>query len=446
MIMRTLKYFAFLFIVINGIHACNQTSKADHKRVPPNIILIMADDMGFECIEAYGSLSYKTPRIDAMASKGILFTNCISNPLCTPSRVKIMTGLHNYRNYEYFGYLDPEQYTFGHLMQDASYATCIVGKWQLNGIYHNLPGSNNPSRPSEYGFDEFCLWQVHMGKEKGERYADPLIVENGKLLPRDPDTYGPDVFADYACDFIERKKDSPFFLYYPMVLVHDPFVPTPDSEAWVNSEKRYQNNKAYFKDMVAYTDKIVGRIIDKLHEEDLEENTLIIFTGDNGTGRAILSSMPERNIQGGKGKTIDAGVHVPLLIQWPKVIKAGQTYEGVVDFTDFFATFADITGQKKKVDGKSLLPVLSQEGEALRKFAFVHYNPMWGEWVDKHSNQFVQNGRYKLYRDGTMFDIPNDFEEKLPLDPLSSPELSALKREMQQVLDTVPELALKAEN
>ena len=109
--------------------SCTRESIEDQ----PNVILIMADDMGYECLSVYGSLSYQTPNLDALASDGILFSRCISQPLCTPSRVKIMTGMYNYRNYDYFGNLNTEEYTFGNLMRDAGYATCISGKWQLNG-------------------------------------------------------------------------------------------------------------------------------------------------------------------------------------------------------------------------------------------------------------------------------------------------------------------------
>ena len=430
---RSTALLTVLFSALVSVYtACNRQSPTEDQMESPNIILIMADDMGYECLGAYGSLSYETPRLDQMAKEGLLATNCITNPLCTPSRVKIMTGKHNYRNYEYFGYLNPDQFTFGNLMKEAGYATCIAGKWQLNGIYHDLPGNQDLSRPYGFGFDEYCLWQVHKNKGKGERFADPLIVQNEKELPRDPDAYGPDIFADYICDFIERKKDSAFFIYYPMVLVHDPFVPTPDSEEWADPGRRYEKDTAYFRDMVAYTDKIVGRILDQLEESGISENTLVIFTGDNGTGRAITSRMPERNIDGGKGKTIDAGVHVPLVMQWPAKIKAGMVHDRVIEFTDFFATFAEITGQEKETDGLSFLGMLEGRAYEEREFAFVHYDPMWGNFA-KYRNQFVQNETYKLYRNGNLYNLETDFDEEQPLEGQDE-----LRAEMQEILNQVP--------
>lgn len=418
-------------------YACGNTGETS-KAQPPNIILIMADDMGYECLGAYGSLSYKTPRLDEMAANGLLATHCISNPLCTPSRVKIMTGKHNFRNYAYFGYLNPDQYTFGNLMQEAGYATCIAGKWQLNGIYHDLPGNQDLDRPFDFGFDEYCLWQVHKEKKAGERFADPLIVQNGKELPRDKDAYGPDIFSDYICDFIERKNDSAFFIYYPMVLVHDPFVPTPDSEEWPEADRRYENDTAYFKDMVAYADKIVGRILDKLEDAGISEQTLVIFTGDNGTHRSIVSRMQERKIKGGKGMTIDAGVHVPLIMQWPEKLREPVVYNEVIDFTDFFATFAALTGKQKATDGKSFLDLLEGKDYQRREFAFVHYDPMWGQGVNQYRNQFVQNERYKLYRGGQLYDLEKDVMEKTPLEGMET-----LRNEMQMILDTVPEMTFE---
>jgi len=118
-------------------------------------------------------------------------------------------------------------------MKDAGYATCIAGKWQLNGLPYkdSIPEWNDNTRPNKFGFDEYCLWKLTI---KAERYANPLIEQNGTILERNEDDYRPDIFWNYILDFIERKKDEPFFIYYPMVLVHSPFVPTPDLKEWIN--------------------------------------------------------------------------------------------------------------------------------------------------------------------------------------------------------------------
>lgn len=126
----------------------------------PNIVLVMADDMGYECVGANGCIEYQTPHIDRLAASGIRFDNCYSQPLCTPSRVKIMTGQSNALNYVDFEYLRPGEKTFAHILKDAGYATCIAGKWQLNGIHHNYPGNDDDTRPVHFGFDSYCLWQL----------------------------------------------------------------------------------------------------------------------------------------------------------------------------------------------------------------------------------------------------------------------------------------------
>jgi len=425
-----------LFIIITFITVFIFSCKSDNKNVRPNIILIMADDMGYECLIANGSTSYKTPNIDRLASDGIRFSKCISQPLCTPSRVKIMTGLYNYRNYDYFGHLNTNQYTFGNLMQEAGYTTCIAGKWQLNGraFKEAIPDWNDNTRSNKFGFDEYCLWQL---TDLGGRYADPLIEQNGEFLKSKADDYGPDIFANYIMDFIERKKDEPFFVYYPMVLVHDPFVPTPDSEEWIDPELRNKKDTTYFKDMVAYTDKIVGKINAKLKELKIDKNTIIIFTGDNGTHLSVFSATNEGIVQGGKGNTIDAGTHVPLVISWPDRIKNELVYNDLIEFSDFFPTFADIVGKEVTSDGQSFYPLMKGEKHDPRKTAFVHYDPKWSENVDKYRNQFIRTLDYKLYQDGKFFNLAKDNLEKTPMlsDSLNEKELiikSSLENELKK--------------
>ena len=387
----------------------------------PNVILIMADDMGYECLGTYGSTSYQTPVLDSLAANGLQFAHCISQPLCTPSRVKIMTGLYNYRNYEYFGYLNENQFTFGKLMKEAGYQTCIAGKWQLNGLAYKdeITSWNDDSRPQQLSFDEYCLWQLTKGRSEGERFANPLIEQNGEVLERNEDDYGPDIFANYILDFIERKKDQPFFVYYPMVLVHEPFVPTPDSEEWADPSRRYEKDTAYFKDMVAYTDKIVGRIANKLRELNLDENTLLIFTGDNGTHPSITSYTKQRTVQGAKGNTIETGTRVPLVAYWPQMLDGREPHTELIEFSDFFPTLADIVGKQVKSDGQSFYPLLTDADYQSRETAFVHYDPQWSKGVNQYRNQFVQTVDYKLYQNGKLFNIANDPLEKNSLDEAS---------------------------
>lgn len=202
------KYILFLSLFIfPGYTFITRATQLDK----PNIILVMADDMGYECLSSNGCLSYKTPFLDKLSKEGIKFTYAFSQPLCTPSRVKLMTGKYNYRNYKAFGYLDINEKTIGNLLKKAGYKTCVVGKWQLNGIKTKFETSSEEmlNRPYHFGFDEYCLWNF-LG-DPDHRYADPKLFQNGKQLDGLENAYGPDVVSDYALDFIKRNKDKRFF-------------------------------------------------------------------------------------------------------------------------------------------------------------------------------------------------------------------------------------------
>ncbi len=326
-----------------------------------------------------------------------------------------MTGFYNYRNYTHFGYLGSDQQTIGHVMKDAGYQTCVVGKWQLNGLSYDLDGKTDDQRPVHFGFDEYALWQLTKPRSEGERFSNALIEQNGQVLPRDPDVYGPDVFCNYALDFMERHQKKPFFIYYPMVLVHDPFVPTPDTDAWKDPARRYEKDTAYYAEMISYTDKIVGRIEEKLKILGLADNTLLIFTADNGSHPSIVNQTSEGHWQGAKGNTIRTGTHVPLVASWPATMRKGRVYEGLIEFSDFFPTLIELVGQTSKVDGVSFLSILKGDETPTRQTVFVHYDPKWGDRVNQYRNQFVQDKDYKLYQDGTLFHIGRDPLEKTPL-------------------------------
>ncbi len=435
------KTLVYLFIVLSLI-SCKRVNSKEN----PNIVLIMADDMGYECLSCNGSLSYNTPILDDMAASGIRFTNCYSQPLCTPSRVKIMTGKYNYRNYEYFGYLDENELTFGSLMKEAGYATCIAGKWQLNGLSYNLPGDDDNKRPYQFGFDEYCLWQLTVPGNEGSRYADPVIEKNGEMLRGGIDEYGPDIFTDFVIDFINRKKRQSFFIYYPMVLVHNPFVPTPDSREWDNPGRRLEQDNRYFSDMVSYTDRLVGRIIASLKEHGIFDNTILIFTGDNGTNRAITTETNYGKVHGFKGNTTDAGTRVPLVISWPGMISGPLAYEGLVDFSDFMPTFTELVNADIVTDGRSLLPLLKGEEYAEKEEIFMHYDPRWGANVNKYRNQFARTKEYKLYQDGKFYYLPQDILEQSPLaDSSLTEEQLVIRSLLQKLIDNAPEWSMNIE-
>ncbi len=415
----------------------------------PNVILIMADDVSWECFGTYGGEDYETPRIDQLAREGIRFGHCYSTPICTPSRVKLMTGQYNFRNYTHFGFLDPTQKTFGHLMQTAGYRTAIAGKWQLNGLYNTLPGSDDPSRPLKAGFHESLLWQVTKGKGNanggGERFWSPPLEHNGRMITRAENhgKYGPDLFTDFICDFVERNRAEPFFVYYPMVLVHDPFVRTPDTLgdqplAGANkAPKDPAERKANFVAMVAYMDKLVGRIVDHVDALGLAEETIILFTADNGTNRSLQSQWKGRQIRGGKGRMTDMGTHVPFVARW-KGQTQGRVSQDLIEFTDFYATLHHVAGLSVSpddpIDGRSFLPQLMGQAGRPRDWVLSHYQPYWGQ----QPGQFARNQEYKLYRDGRFFHVPADLEEVRDLAESRPPKAAQAYAMLDLLLQQAP--------
>ena len=376
----------------------------------PNIIFIMADDMGYECIGAYGG-TYKTPNIDRLAEQGVMFNYAYAQPLSTPTRVQLMTGKYNHKNYVEFGFLNQDQKTFGHLAQAAGYVTCIVGKWQLGA---------NPKLPAHFGFDNYCLWQLNYRRTlETERYANPLLEADGKLIPRHPDMYGPDNEFEYVSNFIDTNKDKPFLLYYTTTLVHDPFVSTPLSADWnTNLEGRHRNDNKYFADMMEHCDLVVGRLIDKLKKEGLYENTLIVFTADNGTNVNLYSTMKDGSIiQGGKGSTTDAGTRVPFIVTYGSRQGPARICNDLVDFTDVLPTMAQVMGvsvpNEWDTDGTSFLPQVMGQTGTPRKWAFCHYDQLrQADRPDPEAKRYIRDHRYKLYSTGEFYDIQEDVFEK----------------------------------
>jgi arylsulfatase A len=366
--------------------------------------------------------------LDKLAATGARFTHCYAQPLCTPTRVQLMTGLSNARNYINFGNMDPKAVTFANLLKAAGYATCMAGKWQLG---------RDLDLPKKFGFDEYCLWQH---TRRPPRYANPGLEINGVERDYTNGEYGPDVVNDYALDFVTRRKEVPFFLYYPMMLTHAPYQPTPQSKTWDPKAQGETVNHApeHFGDMVEYMDMLVGKLVAKLDALGLRDKTLIIFLGDNGTGKGTRSMMGDREVIGGKGRTTATGMHVPLIANWPGQVVAGKVDSDLVDTTDFLPTLLEAAGAKVqpgvKADGRSFLPQLRGGRGQPREWIYSWYSPR--QDADLTVSEFAFDQRFKLYRSGEFFDLSKDSEEQQPLAVASlEGEAAAAAKRLQGALD-----------
>lgn len=406
----------------------------------PNVLLIMADDLGFECLGCYGSKSYATPHLDRMAAGGMRFRYAFAQPLCTPTRMQLMTGKSNFRNWKAFGIMDPKERTFGHLFRENGYRTAIAGKWQFWS--YNPPNfepewRGKGQRIEDAGFDEYSVWHAHHTEDKGSRYGDPTYYENGKLYANQKDKYGDDVFADFLLRFVEKHREEPWFAYFPMALTHAPFTPTPKSADWTT--KRLKNDTQYFKDQVEYMDGIVGRMLKRLEELKLAENTLVLFYADNGTLNAIRTKLEANGkvteFQGGKGDTTEAGMRVPLIASWKGRIPAGRVNDDLIDSCDFLATICEATGvpiqSMGKTDGRSFLPQLTGKKGQPREWIYTWYDPRPGHDKERwtKTNRYVFDKRWKLYEDGKLYDWAADPRETTQVDDAGA------RRRLQAVLD-----------
>lgn len=423
-----------------GLLAVAAVGCAPKQETRPNIILILADDMGAECLGCYGGTSYSTPHLDALAKRAIRYENMHATPLSTPSRVQLMTGVYNDRNYVNFGYMNDDEHTFAHLAQRAGYSTAVVGKWQL-GRSREMVG--------RLGFDEWCLTQLQIYKELAgeratDRYAFSYVDDNGHY---EFSYYAPDDFQRYAFDYIDRQTEAgkPFLLYYPTPLVHTPHVATPDSECWTDDvDSRFKKDTRHFPDMVAYLDKQVGQLVAKLEERGIWDNTILIFVGDNGTCHLITSQTADGvQIEGGKGSSTVYGTHVPLLIAWGDKTREGRVSDRLVDLTDFMPTMADAMGieipEEWGAEGISLYPELCGQEPLEREFSLLHFNPLWPHMAYPRAARCAYDKEYKYYWDGRFYHYAEDPLEERPLDIATcTPEVQALHAQLKARVDELP--------
>jgi arylsulfatase A len=403
---------------------------------PPNVVLILADDAGIETLGAYGG-EYATPRLDALASQGVRFENGHATPLCTPSRVRLLTGRYSFRNYKAFGHLGRDEPTIAKSLRRLGYRTGAVGKWQLGGNpLDRVPGAS----PREAGFDEWRLWASGRDfLEEGCQHWTPTLDTNGRRETF-PGQFGADLTHAYAVDFIRRNARRPFFLYYASILPHDPWVATP-------ARRDAAGRAQQFAAMMQYLDAQVGDLLDVLERERLASRTLVVFVGDNGTHPLLRSRRRGVEVQGGKGSTLDAGTHVPLILRWPARLPAATVDDALVDLTDLYATIVGAAGDVAAAaasDGHDLARMLRDPTAPRREALFMDYASAW--WP-LQTTRYAFDANWKLYGDGRLFDLRADPLEARPVAPeLPSPAARDARARLERVLTKMSDRAMQPDD
>lgn len=432
--------------------AADARSSSAAEDVPPNIVFIMVDDLGKEWIGAYGAENIKTPSIDALAASGMLFDSVYSMPQCTPTRATLLTGQYPFRHgwvnhwdvprWGHGCHFDPEQNpSIGRILKSAGYNTCVAGKWQINDF------RVQPTVLNDLGFDQYCMWT---GFETGvpasaQRYWNAYLhTRSGSRTYADQ--FGPDVCNQFVLDFLGRQSgDTPFFVYYPMILTHGPLTTTPDRPDARGDERHTA--------MVEYMDTLVGRVVDKLDETGLRQQTIVVWTTDNGTSGKFSNRRNGRLERGAKGRTSETGTCVPFVVNCPGRVPHRAT-DALVDFSDLLPTFADLASatlpSEYEFDGKSFAALLlGDSADSPRQWIMAMggaagmYDES-GRVVNRfaYRDRVVRDKRYKLYvehdrKPSKLIDLQQDPAEKI--NRLDDPSLSNVVARLMEVAARFPE-------
>lgn len=414
-------------------------------REKPNILFILVDDLGKEWIGCYGAEGIETPAIDQLAATGMKFNNAWCMPQCTPTRVTLLTGQYPFRHgwtnhwdvprWGAGGHFDAQQNTsYAWVLRAAGYTTCAAGKWQIDDF------RVEPAAMDEAGFDDWCMWTGYEAQNppSGNRYWDPYIHIKGQGSRTHAGKFGPDVYCNHLIDFIGKNKEKPMLLYYPMALTHGPLTTTPD-----NKDER--DKRRLFTGMVRYTDKLVGKLVAALEDAGIRDQTIIIFTTDNGTGGNSNTRLG-RVVRGGKAKMSEQnGTAMPFLVNCPGTVPSGVTTDALVDFTDMLPTFAELGGAKlpldRKIDGQSFAPlILGQADDGPRTWIMSMGGGAaalrGGRVVPRlaYDDRVLRDKRYKLWigtdrRPVKLFDLIRDpWEERNLIESQDAADRAALER------------------
>lgn len=397
--------FAITFLLLIGctpkegnMKNASETNETPEGNQLPNIVIIFTDDQGYQDLSCYGSPSIKTPNIDQMAKDGARFTNFyVSQPVCSASRASLLTGCYANRvgvNGAYMPYvgkgLNPEEETIAEILKPLGYKTAIYGKWHL--------GSEPELLPTNQGFDEYFgipysndMWPHHPWQGTSFNFPDLPLVENETVIDTlDEQSMITTWYTERAVDFISKNKDNPFFLYVPHSMPHVPL--------FVSDKFAGKSEGGIYGDVIEEIDWSTGEIIRSLEQNGLTDNTLVVFTSDNGPwlsyGTHSGFALPLRE---GKGTALEGGVRVPCVMKWPKNIKAGQVIEKPAMTIDILPTIAKATGAKlpvKKIDGADMSYLVTGDSSSDK----LHHDAYYFYYKQNELHAVLSgDGRWKLY-------------------------------------------------
>lgn len=435
---KSLRLFFLLLLSIAWSHSAH--SQAANKNLP-NIIYIMADDLGYGDIGPYGQTMIKTPNLDAFAKQGMRFTQCYAgSTVCAPSRSALMTGQHTGHTRirgNALAPLGPGDTTFAQLLKQAGYATGMIGKWALGD-------TGSTGIPANKGFDYFY---GYLNQTAAHNYYPEFLWENDRLdslhnvvsyspegnakgvsgIATEKHNYSPDKFLEKTLRFLEQNKSNAFFLYLPYTLPHANNEARYFKQSGMEVPRlgQYQNmswpyDQRAHAAMITYLDTQVGIILNKLKELKLENNTLVIFTSDNGPHNEGGANSEFFNsngpLRGAKRDMYEGGIRVPFMARWPGKIKAGSVSNNIVAFWDILPTFCAIAGARptRNIDGISFLPTLTGKPQ-------VKHEYLYWEFYEQGGKQAVRFGNWKCIRlnvnkpaetETLLFDLSSDLGEQ----------------------------------
>lgn len=398
--------------------------------IKPNLIIIFTDDQGYADLGCFGGEHVSTPRIDEMAEEGTRLTNFyVAAPLCTPSRAALMTGCYPKRIDMAVGSddfpvllasdpkgLNPDEITLAEVMKSVGYCTGMFGKWHL--------GDQPEFLPTQQGFDEFFglpySHDIHPYHTQQKKYQFPSLplLEGETVVELDPDAnYLTKRFTGRAVRFIEEHKDEPFFVYLSHPIPHRPLHASPPFMEDASEEVKaklaeegdgidYKTRDKIYKQAISEIDWSVGKILDTLKQQRIDQNTLVIFTTDNGP--TIGKAKP---LKGKKGSAFEGGMRVPAVLRWPDHLQAGQVNNEIITAMDVLPTMAKMTGvdlpTDRVIDGKDIWPVLTEGKPSPHETLFYH---------QVNELRAVRAGKWKLHatrgKPTSLFNLDKDIGEK----------------------------------